>query len=273
VYKCRSLAWLPGKCREACKQAVAAAIACGYSHIDTAAVYRNEDQVAAGILQSGIAREKLFITSKLATGDQGFDQALQAFAASCARLRTDYLDLYLIHWPGKGGLKSNSTQHAEFRKESWRALEQLYNEGKVRAIGVSNYTVRHLREMKEYCKMLPHVNQVEYHPYLFQKDLRDFCKAEGIQLEPYSSLGSGDQQLIAESAVVEAAKAHNRTPGQILLRWALQQDLVVIPKSTRAERIHENFDLLSFSLTDKEMQQLGSLNKNLHTCWDPTDLL
>eukprot|EP01114_Cavostelium_apophysatum_P020302 TRINITY_DN6767_c0_g1_i3.p1 TRINITY_DN6767_c0_g1~~TRINITY_DN6767_c0_g1_i3.p1 ORF type:complete len:245 (-),score=55.21 TRINITY_DN6767_c0_g1_i3:294-1028(-) len=235
---------------------------------DTASIYRNEELVANGIEKSKVPREDIFITSKLKPEDHGYDKAIKACNESLEKLRTTYLDLYLIHWPGKKGLKTDSKMNAVHRKESWRALETLYKEGKCKAIGVSNYTKAHLEELLEACTVIPHVNQVEYHPYLTQTDLLSFCREKGIQLEAYSSLGQGE--LVANEDVARIAIKYGKSVPQVLLRWGLQQEIPVIPKSSDHIRIDENAQIFDFDLGEKDMESLAALNKDKHFAWDPT---
>eukprot|EP01111_Echinosteliopsis_oligospora_P013819 TRINITY_DN5053_c0_g1_i1.p1 TRINITY_DN5053_c0_g1~~TRINITY_DN5053_c0_g1_i1.p1 ORF type:complete len:259 (+),score=47.80 TRINITY_DN5053_c0_g1_i1:84-860(+) len=218
--------------------AVKYALTEGYIHIDTAEVYRNEKQIGATLKELGITRDKIFITSKLAPASHGYEGALRACHQSLSDLQVDYIDLYLVHWPGQAGKKRHSPVHKEIRKQTWKALEELYASGKCKAIGVSNYTLDHLTQMAEYWKVKPAVNQVECHPRLTQLPLRKWCKDHSIVFEAYSSLGVG--KLLKEPQVVAIAERHGRTTAQVLLRWGLQHELVVIPKSVKAERISEN---------------------------------
>eukprot|EP00042_Codosiga_hollandica_P029568 m.164585 g.164585 ORF g.164585 m.164585 type:complete len:234 (+) comp53106_c0_seq1:202-903(+) len=194
---------------------------------DTAMIYRNEeaigaelrDQFAAGLVK----REDVFVATKLAPQDHGYKQAHAAFEASLARLGLDYVDLYLIHWPGVRGLQSDDAENARIRADTWRAFEEIYESGRARSIGVSNYLIPHLEELQS-ARVLPFVNQVEFHPQLFQKELLAYCQEKGIQVEAYSSLGTGE--LVTHAVVLEIAAAVQRTPAQVLLRWGLQHELV-----------------------------------------------
>lgn len=232
-------------------EAVKAAIKNGYISIDTAAIYQNEEGVGQGIRESGVARDSLFVTSKVWNSDQGYESTLQAFETSLQKLGMDYLDLYLIHWPGKDSAKY---------KETWRALEKLYKDGKVRAIGVSNFHVHHLEDLIADAEIKPMVNQVEYHPHLAQLELRDYCKKQGIQLEAWSPLKQG--QLLNEPTIVEIADKYQKSPAQIILRWDLQNEVVTIPKSIKEHRIIENADIFDFELAPEDMAKLDGLNKN-----------
>lgn len=239
------------------RQAVLDAIQAGYRQIDTAALYGNEADVGAAVRACGLPREQLFVTTKLWNSDHGQRQALAACQRSLTTLGLDYIDLYLIHWPVPG-----------LREASWQALETLYAEGKVRAIGVSNYTVRHLRELLQRCKVRPMVNQVEFHPFLYQSELLAFCRSEGIQLQAYSPLTRGEK--LADPRILAIAAAHGKSPAQILIRWCLQHEVVCLPKSIHTERIRQNAEVFDFSLSAAEMTTLDSCNQFLHTCWDPT---
>jgi methylglyoxal/glyoxal reductase len=262
-----------------CEAAVLAALEAGYRHFDTAAMYGNEESVGAAIRTSGIPRENVFVTTKLWNSDHG--NPARALGASLRKLKLEYVDLYLIHYPVRE------------RRQSWRALEALRAEGKARSIGVSNFTIRHLTELLAETKTVPAVNQVEFHPYLYQRDLLDFCAGEGIVIEAYSPLTKGvrlkDPKLIAvarkySNAAPQPAAPWSRLPfldrlprheetkstAQILIRWALQHGLVVIPKSADRRRIFEDADIFDFEITGEDMQLLDSFNENLRTCWDPT---
>jgi methylglyoxal/glyoxal reductase len=228
-------------------ESVKNAIKHGYISIDTAAIYNNEEGVGQAIKESGVSRDDLFITSKVWNSDQGYESTLQAFETSLKKLDLDYLDLYLIHWPGK-----------DKYKETWKALEKLYSDGRVRAIGVSNFQIHHLKDLMTEAKIKPMVNQVEYHPHLTQKDLHDFCQQEGIQLEAWSPLKRG--QLLNDPTITEIANKHQKTPAQVILRWDLQHNVVTIPKSIKEERIIENADLFDFELTTEEMEKIDGLN-------------
>ncbi|MET3287742.1 UNVERIFIED_CONTAM: diketogulonate reductase-like aldo/keto reductase [Brevibacillus sp. OAP136] len=235
--------------------AVKAAIATGYRSIDTAAVYGNEDGVGKGIAESGVARDELFITSKVWNADQGYDSTLQAFDASMSKLGLDVLDLYLIHWPVKGKYK-----------ETWRALETLYKEGRVRAIGVSNFHVHHLEDLLDGAEVAPMVDQVEFHPLLSQVELRAFAKQHNIQLEAWSPLMQGNLDL---PLLTELSSKYGKTAAQIVLRWDLQHEVVTIPKSITPTRITENADIFDFALSAEDMEKIDGLNQNKRFGPDP----
>ncbi len=241
-------------------ESVKAAIKNGYRSIDTAAIYKNEEGVGIGIKESGVAREELFITSKVWNEDQGYETTLAAFEKSLERLQLDYLDLYLIHWPGK-----------DKYKDTWRALEKLYKDGKIRAIGVSNFQVHHLEELLKDAEIKPMVNQVEFHPRLTQKELRDYCKAQGIQLEAWSPLMQG--QLLDNEVLTQIAEKHNKSVAQVILRWDLQHEVVTIPKSIKEHRIIENADIFDFELSQEDMDKIDTLNKDERVGPNPDELL
>jgi diketogulonate reductase-like aldo/keto reductase len=244
----------------ACETAVLAALEAGYRHIDTAAMYGNEESVGAAVRTSGIPRKNIFVTTKLWNSDHGNPE--RALETSLRKLKMDYVDLYLIHYPVRE------------RRRSWHALEALRVGGKARSIGVSNFTIRHLNELLAETKTVPAVNQVEFHPYLYQRDLLDFCAGRGIALEAYSPLTKGerlkDPKLVAVATKYSKSGAGKST-AQILIRWALQHGLIVIPKSANRKRIFENADVFDFEISAADMQLLDGFNENLRTCWDPTD--
>lgn len=238
------------------KSAVLAALQAGYRHIDTAAVYGNEAQVGAALAESGVPRDQVFVTSKLWNNDQGYDKALLAFDASMKRLKLDYLDLYLLHWPV-----------APLRLESWRALEQLASEKRVRSIGVSNFLLPHLRELRAHARVLPAVNQIELSPFLQRRETVSLCEELGIALAAYSPLTRGER--LGHPAVTEIAEQVGRSPAQVLLRWGLQHGFIVLPKSVTPARIQENARLFDFALDAQAMSRLDALEEGLVTGWDP----
>jgi diketogulonate reductase-like aldo/keto reductase len=238
------------------QQAVATALRLGYRHIDTARIYGNEADVGGGVRASGVPREQVFVTTKLWNSDQGYDSALRAFDASLKRLGFDYVDLYLLHWPVAGK-----------RLDSWRALERLHAEKRARAIGVSNFLRPHLEELLAHAKVVPAANQIELSPFLQRRETVDFCRAKGIVLEAYSPLTRGER--LGHAALVAEAKRANRTPAQVLLRWGIQKEFVVLPKSTREARIAENAAIFDFVLDAGAMARLDALEENLATGWDP----
>ena len=235
------------------------ALKLGYRHVDTARIYGNEADVGEAVRESGILREDLFVTTKLWNSDQGYDSTLRACEASLKRLGCDYVDLYLVHFPVP-----------DVRKESWRAMETLFKKGRCRAIGVSNFTIRHLEELTEESDVIPSVNQVEFHPFLYQKELLDYCQGKRIQVEAYSPLARGER--FKQPRILSLAKKYSKTPAQLMIRWGIQHGVVVIPKSTREERIRENSQVFDFDISDDDMMSLDSLNEDLRLNWDPTSV-
>ncbi|USK73853.1 aldo/keto reductase [Peribacillus frigoritolerans] len=239
---------------------VKVAIKHGYRSIDTAAIYENEEGVGQGIREglkeAGISREDLFVTSKVWNADLGYESAIAAYEESLKKLGLEYLDLYLIHWPVEGKYK-----------EAWRALETLYKDGKVKAIGVSNFQIHHLKDLMEDAEVKPMVNQVECHPRLTQKEVQAFCKEQGIQLEAWSPLMQGE--LLDNDVLQAIATKHGKSVAQVILRWDLQNGIVTIPKSTKEHRIVENSTVFDFELTAEEMNQIDGLNQNHRVGPDP----
>ncbi|WP_078578873.1 aldo/keto reductase [Salipaludibacillus agaradhaerens] len=232
------------------KAAVKSALKIGYRSIDTASFYGNEEGVGQAIAESGIPREEIFVTSKVWNDEQGYDETLEAFERSRQRLGLNVLDLYLIHWPV-----------AHTYKETWCALERLYTEGKVRAIGVSNFLKHHLEELLDEARIIPAVNQIEYHPWLTQPELHRYCHDKGIQPEAWSPLARGKK--FDDPILSELAEKYDKTPAQILLRWDLQQGVVTIPKSVKESRIKENANLFDFQLSEEDMVLLNTCNCEL----------
>lgn len=244
----------------------------GYRLIDTAAVYGNEADIGRSLKELlpkyGLSRKDIFITSKLSPRDHGFDSAEKACMKSLESLDCEYLDLYLIHWPGVQKLKREDPKNAELRRKSWQALEKLYKGGLLRSIGVSNYTIDHLDELLQFATVVPAVLQVEFHPKLYQKKLYEYCKSKGIWLQAYTSLGQG--RLLDEEAVRSIAAQYNKSTAQVLLKWALQHGVGIIPKSVRAQHIQDNISVTEFELSVDDMETLDKMNTNTHFCWDPT---
>lgn len=239
------------------QEAVLHALDIGYRLIDTASMYGNEEDIGEALRRSGLPREEVFVTTKLWNSDHGYDKALAAFEESRERLGMDCVDLYLIHWPVEG-----------IRSETWKAMETLLEEGKCRAVGVSNYMIWHLEELLSHSSTIPAVNQVEFHPYLYLKDLMDFCQSHDIQLEAYSPLTKG--MKLDESSLADLASKYSRAPAQILIRWVLQHGIVVIPKSSRKEKIEENAAVFDFTISPEDMNTLDSFHQNMRTSWDPS---
>ncbi|WP_027415648.1 aldo/keto reductase [Aneurinibacillus terranovensis] len=232
------------------------AIKAGYKSIDTAAAYKNEAGVGQAIKETGVPREELFITTKVWNADQGYESTLTAFEQSTKKLGVDYVDLYLIHWPVAGKYK-----------DTWKALEKLYKDGKVRAIGVSNFHQHHLEDLLADAEITPMVNQIELHPLLTQVELREFCKSIGMKVEAWSPLGSG--KILDNPVIKEVAEKYNKTVAQVILRWDIQHDIITIPKSTKENRIIENADVFDFELSAEDMAKIDGLNKNERTGPDP----
>ncbi len=239
--------------------AVRAALDAGYRSIDTAAIYGNEAGVGKALAESGIARDDLFITTKLWNSEQGYDATLRAFDASMAKLGLERLDLYLIHWP---------TPERDLFLDTWRAFEKLYADGRVRAIGVSNFHPAHLERVFEAGSVVPAVNQVELHPYLQQTEVREFDAKHDIATEAWSPLAKGGD-VLGEQAVAALAAKYGRTPAQIVLRWHLQLGNIVIPKSVTPSRIKENLDVFGFTLSGEEIDSLSVLDRGERTGPNP----
>ncbi|MEU6391001.1 aldo/keto reductase [Streptomyces sp. NPDC046939] len=241
--------------------AVATALEAGYRSIDTAAIYGNERGVGRALAESGIAREELFVTTKLWNADQGYDTTLAAFDASLDKLGLDHVDLYLIHWP---------TPARDLYADTWRALEKLYADGRARAIGVSNFQPAHLERLLAEGSVVPAVNQIELHPGLQQRELRDFHARHGIVTEAWSPLAQG--AVLKDEAVTAIAARHGKSPAQVVLRWHLQIGNVVIPKSVTETRIRENLDVFDFELSADELAALAATDRGLRTGPDPDTL-
>lgn len=230
----------------------------GYRSIDTASIYGNERGVGTAIRTSGIARDEIFLTTKVWNEDQRRQRTRAAFEESLERLHTDYVDLYLVHWPVEGCFR-----------QTWSELEDIYRSGRARAIGVSNFLPQHLDELLADCRICPSVNQVELHPWLVQPELREYCRSRGIQLEAWSPLMQG--QVGDADVIVRLAAKHHRTPAQIVLRWHLQHEVVVIPRSGNPGRIVENAQLFDFELSTDDMRELDALDKGRRLGPSPED--
>ncbi len=237
-------------------ESVLAALKAGYRHIDTATVYRNEEAVGRAIAESGATREELFITTKLWNDDQ--DDVEAALALSLKKLGLDYVDLYLMHWP------------LPTRVEAYREMEKLHASGKAKAIGVSNFTIRHLEQFLPQITVIPAVNQVEFNPFLNQAELLKFCEDKNIRLEAYCPLAHGSK--LDDPRLLEIAGRYNKSPAQIMLRWSVQQGIIVIPKSSSPERLRENLNILDFEISSDDMNVIGTWNENSRICGDPTDM-
>jgi len=238
-------------------RAVRTALDCGVRLIDTAKIYGNEGDVGTAVRESGVPREEIFVTTKVWGSDQGHASTLRAFEESRRRLGLEYVDLYLIHWPVE-----------RLRAETWDAMVEILQSGRCRAIGVSNYTVRHLTEILGKRTVVPAVNQVEFHPFLYQRDLAAFCAANGVAVEAYSPLTRG--RRLRERTVQSVARKVGRSAAQVLIRWSLQHGLIAIPKSSNSDHIRENSEVFDFELSEEDMAVLDALDESYHTDWDPT---
>ena len=240
------------------RRAISWALEAGYRHVDTAAMYRNEKGVGKAVRKSGLPRDQIFVTTKLWNDDHGYDAALAAFDASMDRLGLEYVDLYLIHWPVEG-----------LRLESWRALERIHQEGRARAIGVSNYMVHHLEELLAQAQVPPAVNQIELHPFNAEsrRGVLDLCREREIVVEAYSPLTKG--RHLDDPELVRIAGEVGRTPAQVLIRYVLEKGTVALPKSGNRERIRENAQVFDFELGPDVMARLDALDRGLTVAWDP----
>jgi diketogulonate reductase-like aldo/keto reductase len=237
-------------------QAAMWALEIGYRLIDTASFYNNEIEMGKAIKKSNIPREEIFITSKVWNTEQGYDNALKAFDRSLNRLDTDYIDLYLVHWPV-----------VNLRDDTWRALEKIASQQKALAIGVSNYTIRHLEGLLEKSNTIPTVNQFENSPFLYQKELIDYCKSKNIAVEAYTPLTKG--QKFNNKTIQEMGKSYNKTPAQIFIRWGLQHQIIQIPKSGNKEHLLENASVFDFHIKQEDMAKLDGINENYRIIDDP----
>lgn len=238
------------------EQAIQWALECGYRSIDTAAVYKNEEGVRDGIRRSGVVRSDLFITTKVWNSEQGYDNTLEAFDASLERLGTDYIDLYLIHWPVAGKFK-----------DTWKALEELHGSGRARAVGVSNFLVHHLEDLLGDAKTVPAVNQVEFHPYLVQPELLAFCDSHDIRVEAWSPIMKGT--AADEPVLNRLAAKYGKSAVQLVLRWDLQHEIITIPKSVHRDRIAANADIFDFELSNEDMEAIDALDRGHRFGPDP----
>jgi 2,5-diketo-D-gluconate reductase A len=244
---------------EQTEQAVTDALAAGYRHIDTAAAYANEEAVGRAIENSGIPREELFVTTKLWVSDAGEDRAKRAFEKSLQRLGLDHLDLYLIHQP-----------FGDYYG-SWRAMEQLHREGVIKAIGVSNFYPDRLVDLVDHNEITPAINQIETHPYFQRADYQELMRERGVQIESWGPFAEGRNNLFSDPVLSEIGAAHGKSVAQVVLRWLIQRDVVVIPKSVRADRMAENIDVFDFQLTDDEMTRIAAMDTGVSLFFDHRD--
>ena len=242
-----------------CIKVIQEALKAGYRHFDTAQIYGNEEFVGKAIASSFIPRSDIFITTKINVANFGHSRTIKSFEVSLQKLQTDYVDLLLLHFPV-----------TLLRGRSWKALEEIYAGGKAKAIGVSNYTIRHLEQLLKECKLTPAVNQVELHVFLQQPELVRYCQRHNIVVEAYSPLAHGHG--LDNPVLEKLAKKHNKTSGQIMLRWCIEQGTVPLPKSVHKERIEQNIALFDFAFDEEDKVALAGLDKNLRTCWDPTNI-
>ena len=252
------------------EKAVEEAIATGYRHIDTAAVYGNEEAVGKGIKDSGIDRQDLFVTSKLWNTNRGYDQTKKAFQETLDRLQMDYLDLYLIHWPANQ--KQFGDEAAKINAETWRAMEDLYNEGKIRAIGLSNFMPHHIVELMKTAKVAPAVDQIEIHPGWPHTEEIKYLQAHNILVEAWGPLGGQGAQVMTNPTILQIADKYQKTAAQVCLRWILQQGVLPLPKSVHKERMVSNQQIFDFALTDEEMRKISLLPNLGGQCADPDDV-
>lgn len=246
------------KDKSECMATVKAGIDTGYTHFDSAQIYQNEQFLGEALKLSSVKREDVFVTTKIHVGN--FLRVKGSFNKSLTKLQTEYVDLLLLHFPVSGA-----------RGKAWRDLEDIHADGKAKAIGVSNYTVRHLKQLLKNCKIKPAVNQVELHVFLQQPELVAFCQENGILVEAYSPLAHG--QGLDDPVLMSIAKKHGKSTAQIMIRWCLDIGTVPLPKSTHADRIKQNIDVFDFELDSTDMEKINSLDRNLRTCWDPTNVI
>ena len=240
-----------------CMNEVRYGLRAGYRHFDTAQIYGNEAFLGEALASSGIARNKLFITTKIWNDNQGWDGLINSFTESLANLQTDYVDLLLLHFPV-----------TEYRRPAWRRIEELARGNRVRAVGVSNYTIRHLEELLKEGTIVPAVNQVELHVYLQQPELVEFCKSHNILVEAYSPLAHG--YGLDNSILAGIGKKYGKSPAQVMIRWCIEMGTVPLPKSIHANRIEENNNVFDFKLNAEDLALLKNLESDFRTCWDPT---
>lgn len=266
-----------------CLKLFSEAVSSGYRLFDTGTLYGNDefigDVVYDKLSSQELKRDDVFIETKIAPWQHGKENTHTAVMDSLKRLKLSYLDLVLVHWPGVAKMPPTDPKNKLMRKETWMELENLVSMGKIKSIGVSNYGENHLKDLLEYCKVKPTVNQVEFHPMCYQKQLLAFCKSNSIYLQAYSSLGSSQSKppgwtvLFGNEIVKSISKKHNKTIPQVLLRWGFQHDCLLIPKTSKVENLKPNLDILDFSLDDDDMNKLNSINQDKHFCWNPSDIV
>lgn len=270
------------KDKATCLKVFNEAITAGYRLFDTGTLYGNDefigDIVYDRLNSQELKRDEIFIETKIAPWEHGKQNTNKAVADSLKRLKLSYIDLVLVHWPGVAKAPPNDPKNKQMRAETWQELESLVSEGKVKSIGVSNYTENHLKDLMSYCRLKPTVNQVEFHPMCYQKQLLQFCKDNSIYLQAYSSLGSSQSKppgwtvLFNNETVKSIASKHGRTIPQVLLRWGFQHDCLLIPKTSKPENLAPNRDILGFELDGEDMGKLNELNQDKHFCWNPAQI-
>lgn len=235
-------------------KAVKKAIECGYTHIDCAASYQNEMSVGLAIKKSGISRDKLFVTSKFRNPDRSYEKTVEVFEKTLKDLQFDYLDLYLIHWPAN---RKNYSNWEEVNSNTWKALEDLYRAGRIKAIGVSNFLPHHLEALMRNASIMPMVNQIEYHPGYMQQDVIEFCNKNNICVEAWSPIGSG--RILENDLLIEMARKYKKSVAQICIRWCMQNSVLPLPKSVTASRIEENLNIYDFVISDEDMYKINNM--------------
>lgn len=255
--------WLT-KDEKECHRAVESALESGYTHFDSAQIYENEKFLGDALQDAfttspGLKREDLFITTKLWNDNQFFDDVIPSFDESLDNLQTDYVDLFLVHFPV-----------TESRRMAWHKMEDIATSGRAKAIGVSNYTIKHLEELMSECEIVPAINQVELHVYLQQRDLREYCDDKGIVIEAYSPLAHGNG--LDNPVLKEIGAQYGKSAAQVMIKWCAQNGMVVLPKSVTPERIASNIDVFDFELSGHDLERIAGLEKNFRTCWDPTNV-
>lgn len=252
---------------ETCVNAVRTALNVGYTHIDTAAVYGNEVSVGRGIRESGKDRKDVFVTSKVWNTERGYDKTLRAFDRTLADLGLDYLDLYLIHWTANR--KQFGDEAPKLNAETWHAMEKLYRDRRIRAIGLSNFMPHHIDDLMQTAEIKPMVDQIEYHPGLTQPDCVDYCKKNGIVVEAWSPLGRG--KVLQDPDLASVAERHHKTPAQVVIRWVMQKGVVALVKSTHENRIRENFDVFDFELSEEDMKLIDAIKSTARIGAEPDE--